>query len=200
MVSKKKEMSREEILKNIAKNKPAGKYRLPEIDIEVQKGNAAVLFEEILPKISAKSEKSSDYSGIRKIIKKHFKEGIRIVNTVEKVNIPGIDVAGLKSIKELDLLDLAIIKGDLAVAENGAIWVSDRNLPHRILPFICENLIIIIDKKDIVKNMHEAHRLQNDLDYDYGVFIAGPSKTADIEQSLVVGAQGPRNMMVIIVG
>jgi len=192
-------MSRKEILENIARNKPSGEYKLPDLNINTQKGKAAEKFEEIMPKVSAKFEKAKDYTAVTEVIRKHFSGDIRIVNLIEKVNIPGIDVSKLKDIKELDLLDLAIIKGDLAIAENGAIWVSDKNLPHRILPFICENLILVIDKKNIVNNMHEAYRLQNDLDYDYGVFIAGPSKTADIEQSLVVGAQGPRNMMVILV-
>lgn len=199
MVSKKKVMSREEILKNIAKNKPKGNFPLPEIDLYLTKENAFTSFIEMLPKISAKIEIAKNYSKIATLVEESFTTKIRIVNTVDAVAIQGIDVNKLKNLKELDLLDLAIIKGDLAVAENGAIWVSDKNLPHRILPFICENLVIIIDKSTIVNNMHQAYKLQNDLDYNYGVFIAGPSKTADIEQSLVVGAQGPRNLMVIIV-
>ncbi len=192
-------MSRKEILENIARNKPSGEYKLPDLTIRPQEGKVDELFEEMMPKVSAKFEKAKDYSAVAEIIRKHFPGDIRIVNLIEKVKIPGINVSKLKNIKELNLLDLAIIKGDLAVAENGAIWVSDQNLPHRILPFICENLILVIDKKNIVNNMHEVYRLQNNLDYNYGVFIAGPSKTADIEQSLVVGAQGPRNMLVILV-
>jgi len=192
-------MSRKEILERIAKNKPSGEYKLPDLNIKVQKGSAVDNFKEMMPKISAKLEIVNDYSAVAKLVKTHFPDNIRIVNLIEEIKIPGIDIGKLKSIKELDLLDLAILKGDLAVAENGAIWISDKNLPHRILPFICENLILVIDKKNMVNNMHEAYSLQNNLNYDYGVFIAGPSKTADIEQSLVVGAQGPRNLMVIIV-
>lgn len=200
MVSKKKVMSREEILKNIAKNKPKGDFSLPEIDLYLTKENAFTSFIEMLPKTSAKLEIVKDYSEIPILIKQNFKKEFKIVNTVNDVAIQGIDIDKLENIKDLDLLDISIIKGDLAVAENGAIWVSDKNLPHRIVPFICENLVIIIDKKDIVNNMHQAYKSQNEIDYNYGVFIAGPSKTADIEQSLVVGAQGPRNLMVIVVG
>lgn len=199
MVSKKKVMSREEILKSIAKNKPTGDFSLPEIDLYLTKENAFTSFIEVLPKISAKLEIVKNYSEIPTLIQQSFNKKIKIINTVNDVAIQGIDVDKLESIKYLDLLDLTIIKGDLAVAENGSIWVSDKNLPHRIVPFICEDLVIIINKKDIVNNMHQAYKSQNEIDYNYGVFIAGPSKTADIEQSLVVGAQGPRNLMVIIV-
>ncbi|MEN8187567.1 MAG: LUD domain-containing protein [Bacteroidota bacterium] len=192
-------MSRGEILKNITINKPKGEFPLPEIDMVFNEGNAFDSFKEIIPKISAKLEIVSDYSEISGLIEQRFSKKNRIVNTIDSALFQGIDIAKLDSIKDLNLLDLAIIKGDMAVAENGSIWVSDKNLPHRILPFICENLVLVIDKKDIINNMHEAYKLQNDLDYNYGVFIAGPSKTADIEQSLVVGAQGPRNLMVIVV-
>ena len=37
-------------------------------------------------------------------------------------------------------------------------------------------------------------------DYGYGCFISGPSKTADIEQALVMGAQAARGVTVIIKG
>ncbi|MNW08326.1 Lactate utilization protein C [compost metagenome] len=46
--------------------------------------------------------------------------------------------------------------------------------------------------------MHEAYQKIADSVYGFGTFIAGPSKTADIEQSLVLGAHGPKNMTVFI--
>jgi L-lactate dehydrogenase complex protein LldG len=85
-----------------------------------------------------------------------------------------------------------------AVAENGAVWITNDEMRIRALPFICEHLAVVINKKDIVNNMQEAYERIGNNAYDFGVFIAGPSKTADIEQSLVLGAHGPKTMTVFI--
>ena len=70
----------------------------------------------------------------------------------------------------------------------------------RILPFICEQLIFVLERSALVTNMGEAYQKINSFKTGFGVFIAGPSKTADIEQSLVIGAHGPKQSVVILVG
>ncbi|MEP0712970.1 LUD domain-containing protein [Algoriphagus sp.] len=95
-------------------------------------------------------------------------------------------------------LDLAIIEGQFASAENGAIWLDESNLDLRALPFITAHLVIVIKKENIVGNMHQAYELIGSSSSGFGVFIAGPSKTADIEQSLVVGAHGAMSLKVVI--
>ena len=99
---------------------------------------------------------------------------------------------------ELAGLNLAIIEGPLAVAENAAIWVDERQLPQRVVPMITQQLVIIIRQSTLVPNMHDAYRqIQVDAT-GFGTFICGPSKTADIEQSLVIGAHGARSLLVCI--
>jgi L-lactate dehydrogenase complex protein LldG len=95
-------------------------------------------------------------------------------------------------------VEAAILKARFGVAENGAVWITAEEMGERVVPFITQHLAIIIDAKAIVPTMHAAYKLIGNTAYGYGTFIAGPSKTADIEQSLVIGAHGPRSMTVFM--
>jgi len=99
----------------------------------------------------------------------------------------------------LENVELAILEAHFGVAENGACWITEDRMIERALPFIAQNLALVIHKKDIVLHMHEAYQRIADAGYGFGTFIAGPSKTADIEQSLVLGAHGPRSMTVFLI-
>jgi L-lactate dehydrogenase complex protein LldG len=80
----------------------------------------------------------------------------------------------------LDGVDVAVVEGLLGVAENGAVWIP-RNVKERALYFIVEHLVILLPCDRIVDNMHEAYRRVTLDGLDFGLFISGPSKTADIE-------------------
>jgi L-lactate dehydrogenase complex protein LldG len=99
---------------------------------------------------------------------------------------------------QLKDLDLAILEGQFGVAENGAIWLTDENMGLRAFPFITEHLVIVLKKNSLVANMHEAYKKIGLAHSGFGLFIAGPSKTADIEQSLVIGAHGAKSLRVVL--
>src|SRR5690606_8743900 len=87
--------------------------------------------------------------------------------------------------------ELAIIRAHFVVSENGASWLTEEAMGQRIIPYICQHLAVLVDADDVIPTLHEAYERIGTGDYGFGGFIGGPSKTADIEQALVLGAHGP---------
>ena len=87
--------------------------------------------------------------------------------------------------------------GEIGVAENGAIWIPQQ-VKYKAIYFISESLVILIDRNKIVDTMYDAYCQLDGQEYQFGTFISGPSKTADIEQALVMGAHGAREVLVIL--
>jgi L-lactate dehydrogenase complex protein LldG len=96
-------------------------------------------------------------------------------------------------------IDLAIIQGEFAVAENGAVWIMENGNLNRAIYFIARKLLIILSKGEIVDSMHEAYKKIKFKKSGFGTFISGPSKTADIEQALVIGAHGAMACRVLLI-
>jgi L-lactate dehydrogenase complex protein LldG len=124
----------------------------------------------------------------------------KVVSLVPGVGAPNVDLAAVDDPHTLDDLDLAILPGKLAVAENAAVWVEGGDLPHRAAFVITNDLVLVVRAEDVVHNMHQAYERLDGRARGYGLFISGPSKTADIEQVLVIGAQGARTCTVVVVG
>ena len=105
---------------------------------------------------------------------------------------------GMKPLEMEAETESVLLFGKMGVAENGAIWVDETCFPARLLPFIAGKLVLLVDGKKIVRDMHAAYAAIDGKLQGFGVFISGPSKTADIEQSLVYGAHGAISLDVVI--
>jgi L-lactate dehydrogenase complex protein LldG len=126
-----------------------------------------------------------------------YAQAKQVVSLVDGIGRSNVDLGAIDDPHQLETIDFAIACGQFAVAENGAIWVTDQGLKHRAVLFICQHLAIIVPRDQILNNMHEAYQRLSFPQAGFGVFISGPSKTADIEQSLVIGAHGPRSLTVL---
>lgn len=133
------------------------------------------------------------------IISKLYTDEKTITCNVEGCNLGNFDPNEEEDPHHLSHIDLAIVKGNFAVAENGAVWMKNEDNRHRVLYFIAQNIVIVVNKNELLNNMHEAYERINFEQSGFGTFISGPSKTADIEQSLVIGAHGPKSGYVIFV-
>ncbi len=118
---------------------------------------------------------------------------------VANIGSSTFDPAAVDDPHELQHTDFAVLPGEFGVAENGAVWVTDEQVPHRALFFLPQHIALVIPAEQIVHNLHEAYDRLRPQDHRFGAFISGPSKTADIEQSLVIGAHGARSLTVLAV-
>ena len=189
--------SKELILKNIKENNIVKEVPLPSYD------NFGIKFEDKFQTFSTMIESVGgkalliNKSDLDKTIKELYPDEKQIASNVEFCSVGNFNANEQEDVHTLKDIDLAVVKGNFAIAENGAIWMKDEENRHRALYFIAQNIVIVIDEKDILNNMHEAYQKLNFDNNGYGVFISGPSKTADIEQSLVIGAHGPKSGYVI---
>lgn len=151
-----------------------------------------------LQTIGGHSKAVKNFEEIKESVAYQFPGAKRIVSTFNELKDIAEVYGNTDTIESAHDIDIAILSAHFGVAENGAVWLTEDIICDRVLPFICQNLIVIIKAEDIVANMHEAYKLIGDRDYGFSIFIAGPSKTADIEQSLVLGAHGPISMTVFI--
>ena len=193
-------MSRNKILESVKQNKlPA--IPLPDFDFSEfgMETDNYVVFKNTLNKIGGKVYEVRNISEAGNTLHKDFPDSKKIISLVDGIDINTVDLNNIISTSELDDLDLAIINGSFGVAENGAIWVTEKDIILRFVPFITKHLVIILNKNSLVENMHEAYLHLKDYEEGYGVFIAGPSKTADIEQSIVIGAQGPLSLSLFLI-
>jgi len=191
--------SREAILNNIRKNVPSSTIDLPETNIpHMSYSDKNQKFSASLASVGGNAVWLKDES-INEFVIKNYKDEKVITSTCKEVTCLTKHANKAKTPHALEDVDLAVIEAQFAVAENGAVWVKNEKNKHRALYFLAKQLLIIVKKENIVDTMHEAYE---QIEFDktsFGLFISGPSKTADIEQSLVIGAHGPTAACVLFV-
>jgi len=193
--------SREQILANIKKNQPP-LTPLPKITEDTTSGlpdERTHKFTTVLQAIGGEVVPVGSWHAIATYISKQFPPPARTINLVQELASDHPLAVLEKDPHQLESVTLALLKGHFAVAENGAVWITESLLGDRALPFICEHLALIVHADSIVPTMHDAYeRVAAGVPYEFGTFIAGPSKTADIEQSLVLGAHGAKTLTLFL--
>ncbi len=189
--------SREEILSRLRKNTRMA-FDKPEVNIRgIQYADPVAQF-----------VKTATTSGGAKVVEINADDdlNLKIRECYPDAKVVSSNIPGIKADKnpntvitaqDLEDTDVGVIRGEIGVAENACIWIP-QTMKEKAICFISENLVILISRKNIVNNMHEAYDHIQFNDYGFGTFISGPSKTADIEQSLVYGAQAARGVTIFL--
>jgi L-lactate dehydrogenase complex protein LldG len=190
--------SRETILKAVLENQPT-LSALP--DISRFSGNAerqVQKYMQVFKSIGGNAYIVENMTAIKTIVNENYDGEKRIVTTVPELSNRFELISATSDPHSYEDIELAIIRAHFSVAENGAVWLTEELMGQRIIPYICQHLAVIVNADSIVPTLHEAYEKIGLGEYGFGAFIGGPSKTADIEQALVLGAHGPLTMSVFI--
>ena len=136
------------------------------------------------------------------------------VSLVEGVGATTDGLSAVPDVHELAGVDVAVFGGLFGVAENGAVWLDFSHSDHRGLCVLAQHLVLVLPATAIEHTLHDAYARLADADGGhrgtfardaygrggFGMFVSGPSKTADIEQSLVIGAHGARSLTAYLIG
>ena len=188
--------SRDEILSRVRKGQPASRP-LPEIPTFDQ-GLAASIdeFKAALVKMGGRFVDAPAEGNLEAQIRGLFPDAKVICSAVPEVkgNRP---IDGVRSPQELEDVDVGVVRAVFGVAETGSVWLSETEYKVNAIGFLAQHLVVLLDPKAVVVNLHRAYQHEGFFKARYAVFMTGPSATADIEGVLIHGAQGIRTMTVI---
>jgi L-lactate dehydrogenase complex protein LldG len=188
--------SRDEILARVRRNQPAPQPlpTLPEFERQTKAPLAS--FKANLLRMGGKFVELPSSGDIHATIRDLFPAAKVICSAVPE--IPGNrPIAKVRAPADLDDVDVGVVRAVYGVVETGSVWLTGAQFKVDALGFLAQHLVVLLDPARLVATMHDAYRRRADFDVPYGVFMTGPTATADIEGVLIHGAQGIRSLTVI---
>ena len=191
--------SRDEILASIKKN-TLKKFDYPTWKVNaVQYPDLVKQFISISAAVGGEAVELPEGMDVNEYILKRYPNMNAIASNMPEITCATMNPDDVEVAQDLNGTDLAVVKGEIGVAENGCVWIP-QTVKHKIIYFIAERLVILLEKNNLVNNMAEAYaKIEQMPKYNFATFISGPSKTADIEQTLVKGAHGAMEALVILI-
>lgn len=192
--------SRDDILSSIRKHLPQSAEQ-PELQGDwIEFDDPVEQFITVLESVGGQGVRVNSIDEINDHLKtiEAYTKGEQVVSLVPNVGQPTLDLNTIDDPHDLAGVDFVIARGEFGVAENGAVWVTDRQINQRSIYFITQHMALVIPANEVVNNLHEAYAKLVFNGSFFGCYISGPSKTADIEQSLVIGAHGSRTQVVYL--
>jgi L-lactate dehydrogenase complex protein LldG len=189
--------SRDEILAHVRANQPSA-AALPAVPaFAAEAGSRPDAFKAALVRMGGKLAEAPADGDLDALVRALFPDARTVCSATSEVS--GNRALGfVRTPAELDDVDVGVVRAALGVAETGSVWLTVAELEVNALAFLAQHLVVLLDPARIVGNMHDAYRDRARFDARYGVFMTGPSATADIEGVLIHGAQGIRSLTVVL--
>ena len=191
-------MKKEQLFKKLRANTPK-QYDMPQINVKgIQYENTYTQFKVMCQQMGASVVEANKTDDLDQLLHNLYPKAKTFSSNLSFIHVATKNPDTVDEAADLNGTDVGVVMGQTGVAENGCIWIP-QTMKEKAVIFISEYLVIFIDRQSIVDNMHQAYaRISMDPKYNFGTFISGPSKTADIEQALVMGAQAARGVTVVI--
>ena len=189
--------SRNEIMAQVRKNQPPPQPLPPVPSFAAGPGSKPDLFKAALARMGGKLADAPAHGDLDALIRKLFPDAKVVCSATPEVegNRP---LSGIKAPRELDDVDVGVVRAVFGVAETGSVWLTEAELKVNALAFLAQHLVVLVDPERIVGSMHDAYSERARFGARYGVFMTGPSATADIEGVLIHGAQGIRSLTAVL--
>ena len=188
--------TREQILGNVRRNQPADR-ELPAVPAFLREPESLVsVFESSLKYMAGEFVESppSDFSAYLGEKFPHAKNICSVVPEYSGNKRP----EDYSNWSEAADIDVTIVRSSLAVAETGSVLLTENELRVNTIGLLAHDIVILLDPKDIVENIHDAYEHRAFRESKYAVLMTGPSGSADIGGKTVHPAQGVMTLTVIM--
>lgn len=193
--------SRDSILRDLRRNAPHSAPLPPEL-LGIEYTDAVKQFEESLTSVGGRCLHVAEPTALKEAVAKLdvYSKARTVASLVKEIDSRNINPLAVEDPHQLSGVDVAVLPAEFGVAENGAVWLPGSSLgPNRAIFVIAQYVVLVLNANQIVSNMHQAYARVRMERPGFGLFLSGPSKTADIEQSLVIGAHGARSCTLFLI-
>ncbi len=99
---------------------------------------------------------------------------------------------------DISTASAGLVKARYGVADIGSLTVLIEDTGSTLPWFLPDTIIAVVHARDIVRDIFELFKTVPADKLKNAVLVTGPSRTADIEKILILGAHGPKKLVILI--